>query len=83
MATHSIILARRPPWTEEPGGLLSMGWQRVSHTEALKQLNTHTHTRACITRQNQETGLHYESLTILFTNYIFPNLLMLVSYIVI
>ena len=25
MATHSSILAWRIPWTEEPGGLLSMG----------------------------------------------------------
>ena len=29
MATHSGILARRIPWTEEPGRLLSMGLQRV------------------------------------------------------
>ena len=31
MATHSIILAWRIPWTEEPGGLKSMGSQRVGH----------------------------------------------------
>ena len=31
MATHSSILAWRIPWTEEPGGLQSMGWQRVRH----------------------------------------------------
>ena len=29
MATHSSILAWRIPWTEEPGGLQSMGFQRV------------------------------------------------------
>ena len=29
MATHSSILAWRIPWTEEPGGLKSMGSQRV------------------------------------------------------
>ena len=29
MATHSSILAWRIPGTEEPGGLQSMGWQRV------------------------------------------------------
>ena len=28
-ATHSIILARKIPWTEEPGRLQSMGSQRV------------------------------------------------------
>ena len=31
MATHSRILARRIPWTEEPGGLQSMESQRVGH----------------------------------------------------
>ena len=31
MATHSSILAWRIPWIEEPGGLLSMGSQRVGH----------------------------------------------------
>ena len=31
MATHSSILAWRIPWTKEPGGLLSMGSQRVGH----------------------------------------------------
>ena len=31
MTTHSSILAWRIPWTEEPGGLQSMGWQRVGH----------------------------------------------------
>ena len=31
MATHSSILTWKIPWTEEPGGLQSMGLQRVSH----------------------------------------------------
>ena len=31
MATHSRILVWRTPWTEEPGGLQSMGSQRVGH----------------------------------------------------
>ena len=31
MATHSSILAWAIPWTEEPGGLQSMGSQRVGH----------------------------------------------------
>jgi len=31
MATHSSILAWRVPWTEEPGGLQSMGSQRVEY----------------------------------------------------
>ena len=31
MATHSITLARKIPWMEEPGKLQSMGSQRVRH----------------------------------------------------
>ena len=31
MATHPSILAWRIPWTGEPGGLQSMGSQRVGH----------------------------------------------------
>ena len=40
MATHSSILARKIPWTEEPGGLQSMGSQKVRHN----WMHTHTHT---------------------------------------
>ena len=42
MATHSSILAWRIPWTEEPGGLQSMGSQRVGHNWA-----TFTHGYLC------------------------------------
>ena len=31
MATHFSILAWRIPWTEEPGGLQSVGSQKVRH----------------------------------------------------
>ena len=31
MATHSSILAWRIPWTEEPGGLQTIGSQRARH----------------------------------------------------
>ena len=31
MATHSSTLAWKIAWTEEPGGLQSMGLQRVGH----------------------------------------------------
>ena len=36
MATYSSILAWGIPWTEEPGGLQSMGSQRVGHDQATK-----------------------------------------------
>ena len=41
MATHSSILAWRIPWTEEPGGLQSMGLKRVRHDRVT---NTYTFT---------------------------------------
>ena len=37
MATHSSIVAWEIPWKEEPGGLQSMGSQRVGHDLAAKQ----------------------------------------------
>ena len=33
LATHSIILAWRIPWTEEPGGIQSMGSQELAMAE--------------------------------------------------
>ena len=36
MATHSSILAWRIPWTDEPGGLQSLGLQESDTTEATK-----------------------------------------------
>ena len=45
--THSSILAWRIPWTEEPGGLQSLGSQRVRHdwmTNTHRHTHTHTHT---------------------------------------
>ena len=44
-ATHSSILAGKIPWTEEPGGLYSMGSQRVRQDQVI-YTHTHTHTRA-------------------------------------
>ena len=37
MVTHSSILACEVSWTEEPGGLQSMGSQGVEHDLATKQ----------------------------------------------
>ena len=39
MASHSSILAWRIPWTEEPGGLQSMGSQESDTTERLNNNN--------------------------------------------
>ena len=59
-ATHSSILAWRIPWTEEPGGPQSLGWQRVrSDTAEVTQhiyiyihVCTCVHTPTCISQED-------------------------------
>ena len=63
MSTHSSTLALRIPWTEESGGLQSMGSQRVGHDWAT---NTHTHTH---THTHTMTYIHhYRVIQIGFTD---------------
>ena len=38
MGTHSSILARRTPWTEESGGLQSTGSQKVRHNSMTEHM---------------------------------------------
>ena len=45
MATHSSILAWKIPWTEEPGGLQSMGLQESDRTQRLNHHHHHTRER--------------------------------------
>ena len=52
MATHSSFLAWKIPWMEEPGGLQSVGLQRVGHDRV---------TNTC-------TSLHYLHYYFLYTN---------------
>ena len=54
MATHSSVLAWRIPWTEEPGGLQSMGSQRVRH-DGSDLACTYDYQSQC-PRQGQEQG---------------------------
>ena len=57
MATHSSILAWRIPWTEELGGLQSMGSQRVRHNGAI---NTFTFNPQVALRLDAEAELRKE-----------------------
>ena len=41
MTSHSNILAWKTPWTEEPGGLQSMGSQELDTTEQLNHHHDH------------------------------------------
>ena len=54
MATHSSILAWESPWTEVPGGLESMGSQRVGHDLATEQ-----HAKKDLTVGLVLRGLHF------------------------
>ena len=60
MATHSSILVWRIPWTEKPGGLQSMGLERVGHDRVT---NIHTHTCSLkldmFLLRNTKLNLHY------------------------
>ena len=58
MTTHSSVLAWRIPWTEEAGGLQSMGLQRV---------------RDDLTQQEQQIKTLGERLTSLLLHFFFFN----------
>ena len=49
MATHSSTLARKIPWTEEPGRLQSMGSQRVGHDWVTSLSFPLSHFQSCMT----------------------------------
>ena len=59
MATHSGILAWQIPWTEGPGGLRSVGFQRVRRDLAIKsekEMATHSSILACRIPWTEEPG---------------------------
>ena len=58
MATHSSILAKRIPWTEEPGRLQSIALQRVGHSRGTEHTHTWTHTLtwSCLTPSVRVNG---------------------------
>ena len=64
MATHSSILAWKIPWTEEPGGLQSMGSRRVGHDIVTKSAlppalpPSLTHTHRCPLMEMTHTEIH-------------------------
>ena len=47
MATHSTVLAWEISWTEEPGGLQSVGLQRIRHNLGTKQQQQHFFIYGC------------------------------------
>ena len=59
MATHSSILAWGIPRTEEPGGLQSMGSQRVGRALMCAWVCTHTQTHTHTHTQRQVYSVGY------------------------
>ena len=57
MATCSGILVWEIPWTEEPGGLQSMGSQRVGHDRATE------HTHHNLTKDLQAISIFFKRTT--------------------
>ena len=71
MVTHSSILAWRIPWTEKPGGLQSMGLQRVrqnraQHAESHRSVYVYMHIHACIC-VHEYTHIHRERTSLFHT----------------
>ena len=73
MATYSSIPAWRIPWTEEPGGLQSMGSQRIGHDSVTFTFRTKSHlllehrmlclrTAALVERQRSFQAQFYQPL---------------------
>ena len=68
MATHSSTLPWRIPWTQEPGGLQSMGSQRVRHYWSdLTCTHTHTHTLSRINHPSDSSPIYCYPHTDLFS----------------
>ena len=76
--THSSILAWKIPWTEELGGLQSIGLQRVAHdwVHSCTHTHTHTHTHVCThicvhTHMHTHTCVHTHTHTCSVCVYIY------------
>ena len=59
MAIHSSLLAWEIPWTEEPGGLQSIGWQRICHYWWTKHRHMHEYQEVRIMGVTLDSVLHY------------------------
>ena len=77
--THSSILAWRIPWTEEPGRLQSIGWQRVRHDWSdwawawahILPLGYHTSTADIANQSQHSLSLHRDTASTIFTRQYF------------
>ena len=66
MATHSSIIAWETPWTEEPGGLQSMGSPRIGQELVTEQ---HHHYNILNNSTDLESDIWVQILPLLFLKY--------------
>ena len=66
--THTSILAWEILWTEEPGGLQSMHFQRVGQNLATKQQHTHAHAYIYKEREREKKKDGFVSIKISIPN---------------
>ena len=76
MATHSSILAWRIPWTGEPGGLYSMGSQRVRHAteHAGMCYQIHAYLKTKVLTSRHTVSPVYKSMCRNHSNIIYNNI---------
>ena len=70
MATRSSILVWRIPWTEEPGGLQSMGWQESDTTERLVVRHHEYHQTSSLHGVGSLSHAFEEQIQLVNTSYI-------------
>ena len=68
MATQSSILAWEIPWTEKPGGLQSMGSQRVGYDLVTKQYHICNHIDAVV-HINPPPGAGHQTFLMVFVSF--------------
>ena len=76
VAPHSSVLAWEIPWTEEPGGLQSMGWQK-SQTQLSSNNNKHQHVIVNLEQKKTTNKFSQKSITITLLISSFPTSLSL------
>ena len=72
MATYSSILAWATPWTEEPGGLQSMGLQRLGHNLVTNHHHHHHQLVLYLMGLTLEQGVEREMCSFLFSPCFLP-----------
>ena len=69
MATHSNILAWKIPWTEEPGGLWSMGSQSQTRLKRLSSSSSSCNTENVLNIRSASVAENIQNKIFIFKNF--------------